>query len=161
GAFVLVWLVVAGWLLWHWRRHGWPPRPAAPLVLLVAVPLGILAFCIAVPLAVGVAVCRWPVFLLPKAHRGDWVAQSVWFLHLLLVAGLLYWWTESLGHLWLLGGIALLGVPRRRHGRAGPSRAADRGARPMTEAEWLACTHPTPMLRYVRGRAARRKMRLF
>jgi hypothetical protein len=32
---------------------------------------------------------------------------------------------------------------------------------PMTEAEWLACTEPTPMLEYLRGKANDRKLRLF
>ena len=31
----------------------------------------------------------------------------------------------------------------------------------MTEAEWLAATDPTPMLRFLRGRACDRKLRLF
>jgi len=31
----------------------------------------------------------------------------------------------------------------------------------MTEAEWLACTDPTPMLAFLRGRAGDRKFRLF
>jgi hypothetical protein len=31
----------------------------------------------------------------------------------------------------------------------------------MTEAEWLACTDPRPMLQYLRGKASGRKMRLF
>jgi hypothetical protein len=31
----------------------------------------------------------------------------------------------------------------------------------MTEAEWLACTDPTPMLEYLRGKARYRKLRLF
>jgi hypothetical protein len=31
----------------------------------------------------------------------------------------------------------------------------------MTEAEWLACANPTPMLHFVRGRASDRKLRLF
>jgi hypothetical protein len=31
----------------------------------------------------------------------------------------------------------------------------------MTEAEWLACTDPRPMLEYLRGRASERKLRLF
>ncbi len=31
----------------------------------------------------------------------------------------------------------------------------------VTEAEWLACTDPTPMLEFLRGKATRRKLRLF
>jgi len=31
----------------------------------------------------------------------------------------------------------------------------------MTEAEWLACPNPTPMLEFIRGNASNRKMRLF
>jgi len=31
----------------------------------------------------------------------------------------------------------------------------------MTEAEWLACTDPTPMLKELRGKASERKLRLF
>ncbi len=30
----------------------------------------------------------------------------------------------------------------------------------MTEAEWLACTNPTPMLEYLQGKASNRKLRL-
>src|SRR6516225_2830409 len=31
----------------------------------------------------------------------------------------------------------------------------------MTEAEWLACTDPEPMLKFLRGKAGSRKLRLF
>ncbi|HVK19439.1 MAG TPA: hypothetical protein VM533_21070 [Fimbriiglobus sp.] len=31
----------------------------------------------------------------------------------------------------------------------------------MTEAEWLACTDPTPMLEFLRDKASNRKARLF
>ena len=31
----------------------------------------------------------------------------------------------------------------------------------MTEAEWLACAYPTPMLEFLRGKASERKLRLF
>ena len=32
---------------------------------------------------------------------------------------------------------------------------------PVTEAEWLACTDPTPMLEFLRDKASNRKARLF
>jgi hypothetical protein len=32
---------------------------------------------------------------------------------------------------------------------------------PMTEAEWLACKDPTPMLKFLRGKVSERKLRLF
>jgi hypothetical protein len=32
---------------------------------------------------------------------------------------------------------------------------------PMTEAEWLACEHPEPMLQFLRGKVSDRKLRLF
>src|SRR6185437_11919140 len=32
---------------------------------------------------------------------------------------------------------------------------------PMTDAEWLSCTHPSPMLRHLGRRASGRKLRLF
>lgn len=35
------------------------------------------------------------------------------------------------------------------------------GTPAMTEAEWLACTEPLPMVEYLRGRASERKLRLF
>src|SRR5579872_7448358 len=31
----------------------------------------------------------------------------------------------------------------------------------MTEADWIACTHPAPMLEFLRARASGRKLRLF
>jgi hypothetical protein len=31
----------------------------------------------------------------------------------------------------------------------------------MTEAKWLACTSPDPMLEFLRGKASERKLRLF
>jgi hypothetical protein len=31
----------------------------------------------------------------------------------------------------------------------------------VTEAEWLACTDPKPMLEFLRGKASNRKLRLF
>jgi hypothetical protein len=35
------------------------------------------------------------------------------------------------------------------------------GEKTVTEAEWLACTDPTPMLEFLRGGASERKLRLF
>src|SRR5437588_837066 len=37
----------------------------------------------------------------------------------------------------------------------------DPAGRRMTEAEWLACTDPAPMLKFLRGKASERKLRLF
>ena len=31
----------------------------------------------------------------------------------------------------------------------------------MTEAEWMVCSYPTPMLAYLRGKVSDRKLRLF
>src|SRR5262249_47641521 len=38
--------------------------------------------------------------------------------------------------------------------------ASDNEAMAMTEQEWLACSDPTPMLAYLKGRATERKFRL-
>jgi hypothetical protein len=35
------------------------------------------------------------------------------------------------------------------------------GEKTVTESEWLACTDPTPMLEFLRGKASERKLRLF
>jgi hypothetical protein len=37
----------------------------------------------------------------------------------------------------------------------------EEGGRPMTEAEWLACGEPEPLLRLLQDRASQRKLRLF
>src|SRR5262249_17081188 len=48
---------------------------------------------------------------------------------------------------------------RARLAYAGAGEVAEGEA--MTEAEWLACTEPKPMLEFLRGRASDRKFRLF
>jgi hypothetical protein len=35
------------------------------------------------------------------------------------------------------------------------------GEKTVTEAEWMACTDPTPMLEFLQGKASERKVRLF
>src|SRR5262249_51841547 len=65
-------------------------------------------------------------------------------------------------------GTAVTGVvlghtgPRRRQVRLTlrPSQIRSRGPA-MTEAEWLACASPVPMLEFIRGKTSERKLRLF
>jgi len=47
-------------------------------------------------------------------------------------------------------------IPRKRK-----PHEERKGARTVTEVEWLACTDPTPMLEFLRGKASERKLRLF
>ena len=42
-----------------------------------------------------------------------------------------------------------------------PSGSSEETGDVMTEAEWLACNDPTPMLEFLRDKASERKLRLF
>ncbi len=60
--------------------------------------------------------------------------------------------------------LSKLADPSPEPGMRDPTLTDDllpRGTIAMTEAEWLACENPTKMLRFLRGKASERKLRLF